>query len=70
MLDPFAVMIFVPMGQFGQLAHISVMGGCPAFLATVVLSMLALQLFDPRLMWDAARARTEVRMTATAEAKA
>ena len=70
MLDPFAVMIFVPMGQFGQLAHISVMGGCPAFLATVVLSMLALQLFDPRLMWDAARARTEMRMTATAEAKA
>lgn len=55
-LDPFAVMIFAPLGQFGQLAHISVMGGCPAFLATVILSMFAARLFDPRLIWDAPRA--------------
>ena len=54
-LDPFTVMIFAPMVQFGQLAHFDFMGGCPAFLATVVLSMLATRMFDPRLMWDAAQ---------------
>ncbi|MDQ2802884.1 MAG: paraquat-inducible protein A [Pseudomonadota bacterium] len=53
-LDPFTVVIFVPMVQFGQLAHIAVHGGSPAFLAVVVLSMLAARVFDPRLMWDAA----------------
>lgn len=63
-LDPFAVMIFVPLGQFGELAHIQVMGGSPAFLATVVLSMIAARCFDPRLMWDAARARRSVPMVA------
>lgn len=56
MLDPFTVMIFAPMVQFGQTAHIAFMGAAPAFLATVVLSMLASHVFDPRLMWDAARA--------------
>ncbi len=52
-LDPFTVMIFAPMIQLDQVAHIDVMGGAPAFLATVVLSMLATRLFDPRLIWDA-----------------
>lgn len=56
-LDPFTVMIFAPMIQFGQLAHFNFMGGTPAFLATVVLSMLAAEVFDPRLMWDAAEAK-------------
>ncbi len=55
-LDPFAVMIFAPMVQFGQIAHINIMLGSPAFLSTVVLSMVATRVFDPRLMWDAARA--------------
>lgn len=57
-LDPFTVMIFAPMIQFGQLAHFNFMGGTPAFLATVMLSMLATRMFDPRLLWDAAQART------------
>ncbi len=52
-LDPFTVMIFAPMIQFGQLAHFDFMGGAAAFLATVILSMLATHAFDPRLMWDA-----------------
>lgn len=51
-LDPFTVMIFAPMIQFGQLAHFDFMGGAAAFLATVVLSMAATRVFDPRLMWD------------------
>lgn len=58
-LDPFTVIIFAPMLQFQQLAHINVMGGSPAFLATVVLSMLAARTFDPRLMWDAGEARSD-----------
>jgi paraquat-inducible protein A len=53
-LDPFTVMIFAPMVQFGQLAHIDVMGGSLAFLSMVVLSMIAALTFDPRLMWDVA----------------
>lgn len=53
-LDPFTVIIFTPMVQFGSLAHIRIEGGSPAFLALVVISMVAARLFDPRLMWDAA----------------
>jgi paraquat-inducible protein A len=68
MLDPFAVMIFVPLGQFGEMAHISVMGGTPAFLATVVLSMVAARAFDPRLMWDAGKVRGQRRVAAPVRA--
>ncbi|HEY6430425.1 MAG TPA: paraquat-inducible protein A [Acetobacteraceae bacterium] len=53
-LDPFTVLVFAPMIQFGQLAHFDFMGGAAAFLATVVLSMFATLSLDPRLMWDAA----------------
>lgn len=53
-LDPFAVIIFVPLAQFGQLANIHAQGGAPAFLSTIIISMAAARLFDPRLMWDAA----------------
>ena len=52
-LDPFTVLIFAPMVQFGQLAHFDFMGGSAGFLATVILSMLAAKVFDPRLLWDA-----------------
>ncbi len=55
-LDPFTVVVFTPMVQFGQFAHIQVGGGSPAFLAVVVISMLASRSFDPRLLWDAADA--------------
>ena len=53
-LDPFTVLVFTPMVQYGQIAHIEVHGGSPAFLAVVVISMVAARSFDPRLMWDAA----------------
>ncbi len=58
-LDPFTVMVFAPMAQFGQEAHIDFMGGTAAFLATVALSMLASHVLDPRLMWDAAQAHRQ-----------
>lgn len=53
-LDPFTVLVFAPMAQFNQVAHIDFLGGSAAFLSTVVLSMLASHALDPRLMWDAA----------------
>lgn len=59
-LDPFTVMIFAPLIQFGQIAHFDFMGGAAAFLATVVLSMLAATAMDPRLLWDSAPARARV----------
>jgi paraquat-inducible protein A len=55
-LDPFTVMVFAPMMQFGQLAHIDMGGGTLAFLMVVALSMLAAHVLGPRLMWDAADA--------------
>ncbi|PPQ30154.1 paraquat-inducible protein A [Rhodopila globiformis] len=53
-LDPFSVMIFAPILQFGPLAHVVLGGGGPAFLAVLVISTLAIRMFDPRLMWDCA----------------
>lgn len=55
-LDPFTIMIFAPMVQFGQLAHIDVMPGTLVFLLMVVVSMVAAHVLDSRLMWDAAEA--------------
>jgi paraquat-inducible protein A len=54
LLDPFTVMVFTPMIRLGQLAHFTAMIGTDAFLATVVLSMLASLTLDPRLLWDLA----------------
>lgn len=56
-LDPFTILIYAPMVQYRQLAHIDVHGGASAFLACVVISMLAARSFDPRLMWDAGSAQ-------------
>jgi paraquat-inducible protein A len=61
-LDPFTVMVFLPMIQLGQLGHFQAKGGCEAFLATVILSMIATRLFDPRLMWDAASSGRTLRV--------
>ncbi|MBV9248397.1 MAG: paraquat-inducible protein A, partial [Acetobacteraceae bacterium] len=60
-LDPFTVAVFTPMIQFEPLAHINVGGGAPAFLALIILSMIAVRVFDPRLMWDAAGITSGVR---------
>lgn len=57
-LDPFTVLIFTPMIQLGQIGHFDARGGTEAFLATVVLSMVAARVFDPRLMWDVAARQT------------
>jgi paraquat-inducible protein A len=54
MLDVFVVVLMVALVQFSTLAHIEPGPGAAAFGAVVVLTMLAAQSFDPRLIWDAA----------------
>lgn len=52
MLDVFAVAILVALVQMQSLATIDVRPGALAFAAVVVLTMLAAQAFDERLLWD------------------
>jgi paraquat-inducible protein A len=56
MLDVFVVALLVTLVHFGILAQVSPGGGIIAFGAVVVLTMLASQSFDPRLIWDDAPA--------------
>jgi paraquat-inducible protein A len=52
MLDVFVVAILGALVAFGNLATIHGGPGATAFGAVVVLTMLAAQSFDPRLIWD------------------
>ncbi len=54
MLDIFATMTLVELARFGWLGSVRPGAGATAFCAVVVLTMLASETFDPRLMWDAA----------------
>jgi len=54
MLDIFATMTLVELARFGWLGSVRPGTGAVAFCAVVVLTMLASESFDPRLMWDAA----------------
>jgi paraquat-inducible protein A len=54
-IDVFTIVIFLPLMQFGSLVSVHAAKGAPAFLAVAVLTMVAVRLFDPRLMWDRAR---------------
>jgi paraquat-inducible protein A len=54
MLDIFATMTLVELARFGWLGSVRPGPGAIAFCAVVVLTMLASDAFDPRLMWDAA----------------
>jgi paraquat-inducible protein A len=53
MLDVFAISLLVALVQIRSLATIHVDLGALAFGAVVVLTMLAAQSFDERLIWDA-----------------
>ncbi len=54
MLDMFVVTLVVGMVQMQPLMWVTPEPGAVAFGAVVVLTMLAAQSFDPRLIWDAA----------------
>lgn len=55
MVDPFVVGCFVPVTQFNAAISSGIGPAAPFFTAVVILTMLAAHVFDPRLMWDAAR---------------
>lgn len=57
MVDPFVIACFTPVTQYNALLHGRAEAAAPCFTAVVVLTILAAQQFDPRLMWDAARRR-------------
>jgi paraquat-inducible protein A len=52
MLDVLVVVLLVAMVRFGALASVQAEPGLLAFGAVVVLTMLASEAFDPRLIWD------------------
>jgi paraquat-inducible protein A len=53
MLDVFAMSLLVSLVQIQSLAFVEIRPGAFAFAAVVVLTMLAAQTFDERLIWDA-----------------
>ena len=59
MLDIFATMTLVEFARFGWLGSVRPGAGATAFCAVVILTMLASEAFDPRLMWDAAGQNSE-----------
>jgi paraquat-inducible protein A len=52
MLVVLVVVLLVAMVRFGALASVQAEPGLLAFGAVVVLTMLASEAFDPRLIWD------------------
>ena len=52
MLDVFAMSLLVSLVQIQSLALVQIRPGAFAFAAVVVLTMLAAQSFDERLLWD------------------
>jgi paraquat-inducible protein A len=60
-VDVFTIAVFLPVMQFGTLARAQAAIGAPAFLLVVVLTMLASQVFDPRMLWDVGRRNRDER---------
>jgi paraquat-inducible protein A len=54
MIDVFMASILVALVRFGGVVNIRSDFGAVAFASVVILTMLAAEAFDPRLMWDAA----------------
>jgi len=53
-IDVFTVMVFLPLLHLGGALAVTIGRGLPAFLAVVVLTMIASDVFDPRALWAAA----------------
>ena len=60
MIDVFMTSILVALVHFGGLVTITAGSGAVSFAGVVILTMLAVETFDPRLMWDAAGQQAEV----------
>lgn len=59
MVDIYVVTILVALVQLGALATIEAGAGAVFFGAVVVLTMIAAESFDPRLIWDAMESRDD-----------
>jgi paraquat-inducible protein A len=57
MVDIFAITILVALVRLGNIASIDAGLGAVFFGAVVVLTMLAAECFDPRLIWDRIEAK-------------
>ena len=53
MIDVYVASMLTALVQFGSLMSINVGAGAIAFGAVVVLTMIAAESFDPRLLWEA-----------------
>jgi paraquat-inducible protein A len=58
MIDIFMEALLGALVRFGSLVTIEPGIGAVAFCGVVILTMFAAETFDPRIMWDAAAART------------
>jgi paraquat-inducible protein A len=58
-IDVFMGSVLVALLSFGTLTTVRAEPGLVAFAAVVVLTMVATETFDARLMWDAAAERAE-----------
>jgi len=56
MIDVFVAALLTALVSLGRVATIEPGPGILAFSGVVVVTMLAAECFDPRLMWDAAEA--------------
>ena len=61
MIDVFMTSILVALVHIGGLVTITAGSGAVSFAGVVILTMLAAETFDPRLMWDAAGQQVEAR---------
>ena len=59
MIDVFVVTILVALVQFGLIANVEPGPAIVSFAGVVVLTMLAAETFDPKLIWDAYHARED-----------
>lgn len=55
MIDVFMVSILIALMRFGQFASVHAASGAVCFASVVVMTIFAVESFDPRLMWDAER---------------
>jgi paraquat-inducible protein A len=58
-IDVFMISILTALVQFGSLTRVEAEPGAIAFAAVVLLTMLASQAFDARLMWDVVESADE-----------
>ncbi len=59
MLDIFVIALLTALVDFGFLSTIAAAPAAPFFCGVVIATMLAAEVFDTRLIWDAASARFE-----------